>query len=456
MPDLEQNIVLKTTAEGTGSQQTAEGLKQVTTAAKDTAPAQAKLATETGKAEISHGKLATAVHKLTHAFPLLGAAADFLRHPLVGVAAVLGSIVFAIQKKVDALREAEGAMRRLANEAYKVNNPIVTLATSAVAAADNAAKFAAALGEIETKAGGAAGKLKEITDEMGRQQRLADEREDAAMAIELAQIGKREAEGGLSPEDAATARAQTRLTFGQRKAAREEGMIKQRMEVEQAAASGAFWRKSQAERALPGAAAAVAAAEKADAEAAKTFESRQKVRAKQEEDARKEIDEAHEKISTPGFFGSASESEIADARKRIAGGQDALRQLAIGRDEDAARRAQAAAILDAARRRQAGLQGEITAGTQAAAEHSGQAKTLGADLESTRAINAVQFGGQAAVNQIDEQARAAKARAEAMEKAAREMEKEDARATRALEQILGIQTRRADRLEGIVQTMHGR
>ena len=103
MADYE--IKIKTTAVGDGAQKTAEGLTKVTTAAKETAPAQAKLTEETDKATISKGKLAVAVQKLSHEFPILGAVAGLIKHPIIGLAAAIAFLIRAIHKQIEAQNE---------------------------------------------------------------------------------------------------------------------------------------------------------------------------------------------------------------------------------------------------------------------------------------------------------------------------------------------------------------
>jgi len=248
MPDNQVDLVIKTTAQGTGAQQAAEGLDKVTASAKATVPATAKLIEETDQATISKGKWAAAVNKLTHEIPVLGYAVAAIKNPIAIASLAIVGLVQAFRKLGDEIQEVQRS-----NNAWDVVlNSVRDLGSFSRESKEQARQFAEQLHAVGTGADAAAKGLAKINDEIQRRNRLAAEQENADLAEAVAGVDLRESRQEISGSQASGLRASIRKKYAKLAAERAASALHEQGEQAQAAASGLHWKASQAEKSLPG------------------------------------------------------------------------------------------------------------------------------------------------------------------------------------------------------------
>jgi|GEM_PF-6735925 len=242
------DIRIKTTAEGQGAQQSAEGLRKVTAAANEASPATKNLTAEVDKATVSKGKWAAAIGKLTHDIPVLGFAVAAIKNPIaIASLAVLG-FVQALQKLGDEIRLVQAS-----NNAWDVVlNSVRDLGSFARESKEQTRQFAEQLHAMGTGADAAAKGLAALNEETQRRNRLAAEQESADMAEELAGVDLAESRKQISGSQASGLRAGIRKKFARQAADREVATLFQQGDQAQAAASGLAHKAIRAEQSLPG------------------------------------------------------------------------------------------------------------------------------------------------------------------------------------------------------------
>jgi hypothetical protein len=145
-------IKIRTTAEGTGAQQTAADLDKLKTGATGATQPIGKLTEETDKAGISKGKLSIAIQKLSHDIPFLGTLAAAVKHPIIGIAAAVGLVIREILKQIEVQDQlaVQGAALSAALDPVVIKT--FTHKTEAAAAAIAAQAHADAMGNAAREA----------------------------------------------------------------------------------------------------------------------------------------------------------------------------------------------------------------------------------------------------------------------------------------------------------------
>jgi hypothetical protein len=256
MPDYE--IKIKTTAEGDGARRAADDLQKLKTGAAQTAATQKDLTKETDTLTISKGKLAAAVTKLTTAFPALGVVASAVRHPLIGLAAVIALGIQALQKFKNTFEDVKGAV----SAGESITKVLFGMSGAAGSAARELEGFNTALDTMATKGKTAADQVNAALEAIRKLDEMETEKRSAEEAVEIARIHQAEAGGQLSRADAIRARAGVKDKFA---GLRDEALIR-RAEQEQEARQEALRRTQERrltdEEALPDAVQAAAEAER--------------------------------------------------------------------------------------------------------------------------------------------------------------------------------------------------
>ncbi|MEY2408845.1 MAG: hypothetical protein QOF48_1515 [Verrucomicrobiota bacterium] len=148
-------LKFKTTKEGQGAEKLAEEVKQVTRATHESAGAHEETSKHAEKSVASHRSLHSAVHQLSHEFPLFALALRAMTSPYTVLIAVTSAAVAGLNKLVDQQNEVAESGRNLSASYDPVITKTVThkthLAEAAVAANQHALALKA-VGEEATSA----------------------------------------------------------------------------------------------------------------------------------------------------------------------------------------------------------------------------------------------------------------------------------------------------------------
>ena len=184
MPDLKYTIV--TTADLKGTTAATDATKKLGASVSDTTK-------EVSAATISKGKLSLAVQKLSHEFPVLGAIAGALKHPIVGLAVAIGLLVREIFKQIEAQDKLAESGAATAASLTQLLTKLNTSRADAVKAAEAQQELADALGKVNEAASNAEKamdrQIKQIDVRLKQQTKEIENAENIALAeLELVRV----------------------------------------------------------------------------------------------------------------------------------------------------------------------------------------------------------------------------------------------------------------------------
>jgi hypothetical protein len=434
-------IKIRTTAEGTGAQQTAADLDKLKTGAQQTAQPIGKLTEETDKAGISKGKLAVAVQKLAREFPILYTIASAIKHPIIGVAAVIGVLVQAITKQIQAQKEL-AAQRQLWGEIAAGPTSFHSALIAGMSAAD---AYIGQIRKIGDEAAQAKTKLDTVSDAIRRQAVIEAEQMSAEKGLALAQIDLEEKEGKLTPLEAIQARKKLDVDFEAAKQKAKEQELAERGKHERAAAAGMLAEAMAAEKQLPAALAAAEALAEKKGEAEKAVKIQ--LGEKGTLDTRvRELGLKAEQLRTGRTVTGGAEEQ----RKELENLQELERYQRV-RTEVALAPETIGEQLKQAQDRVAELRAQSLAGRKGAASLTTQAEKTGTVLGEVTAGGTQRLATLEETARVEVSAARAEARAKAAEEALKVFEKGSERWTKVIEEIARIQGLRADHVENLIR-----
>lgn len=254
------DVRIKTTAEGQGAQQTADGLKKITqeanqakTATEEVSKATAGASKEQSRWTISKQQAAQALGQLKESIPGLGTAINLLKNPYASAAGAIAAFVVAIRNQIEAQEEALKAAQALGDAMDTGNAALSRRKRHFNDLEDAAASYEEQLRQLADEENGVDAQTKARLADVERG--LKQERRAGASRLELeeAKIDAQVKSGKLSPERGEIARQ--RLRRGE--AARMEGLEAGAQEARLGILRGAFEEKEkrrvEAEAALPAA-----------------------------------------------------------------------------------------------------------------------------------------------------------------------------------------------------------
>lgn len=274
------DVRIKTTAEGQGAQQTAEGLKkitqeaaQATTATAEVTKATAGASKEQNRWTISKQQAAQALGQLKQSIPGLGTAINLLKNPYAAAAGAIAAFVLAIQNQIKAQEEALRAAQALGDSMDEGNAALSRRRRHFNDLEDAAASYEEQLRQLADEESGVDAQTKARLADVERG--LKQERRAGASRLELeeAKIDGQVKAGKLSPERGEIARKRLRRGEATRMEGLEAGAQQARLGILREAFEEKEKRRVTAEEALPAAQAeaarlsAVAASKKGASEA---------------------------------------------------------------------------------------------------------------------------------------------------------------------------------------------
>ena len=407
---------------------------KVSKSARDSAEAMMEAKGPTDKLAGSKGELLKAIKVLSHEIPGLHALVTILKHPIGLLALGFGYLVKQVLDSVNAFKEAGKEIHQFTIANDRLTNPLAKNATLARESAQFHEDLADRLGQVAAKSGDAAGNLERITEELRRQQQLADELDDAQMAVELARAGD-------DPE----ARAGIRMKFAGRKTARQQAALEQQAQLQFARAGGLSEQARLAGLAIPGAEAEFSAAQSANFDEQARMAQRSSLREVQKKRLQKEVEEADAILTQQtGLLGGPSIADHEEARTRRDAALAGLGMLAREGEGDKARAGaagrrlgRAGAALESLRTTAATAPGEAQRAFQAGQGLRAQSAAIGT-------AGAARSASESQVASIEADNKRA---AEALKLA----EKNQRETHRLLNDILGKQSLNQDQLRALDQ-----
>jgi hypothetical protein len=232
----------------------------------------------TEKVTGAKNRLFEGLKKLGNQVPIVGYLLSALKNPFtaIGVAALLAKK--AIDDYVGAVDEMAESVRAVGSLQGRVTAFFDVIASSNA----RSDAFAESLKKIATQAGDAGDKLRQVNEQIQRQNRLAAEKEGALKALARAQIDDDESTKKISALEAAKRRAAVDVSFAAQARAREDAAETAQQVATRNAAREAAEQAETAGAALPGAKA------ESDVEAMRLKQLRDKVKAEQDDLAKEE------------------------------------------------------------------------------------------------------------------------------------------------------------------------
>lgn len=270
-------IRISTTADGQGAQQTAEGLKQVTTEATKAGAAAKTVETATKGVENAAKSAAPAIQQTSRAvgeqttrltewkkaaslvgqqIPGLGGAFQLLNGPIVAISAAIAGIIHLINKFVQEMEQAEESALNVAAGIDAANTAMGQMTGVTKEATEAAEEYQRALAALADEADAVDASLSSTVKDIDRSTRIAGRKDQASVRAQEAEIDAQVAQGKMTPAAAAAAKRGLRAGLDARNAQREEDALV----AKQAATGRAAAEKAdialRAEEALPAAEAA--------------------------------------------------------------------------------------------------------------------------------------------------------------------------------------------------------
>lgn len=271
---MNYDIRIKTTAEGQGLQDTAQGFKSIAKEANSAADASKQVVkgteelsgaannstTATSNAEKAQGKWTVskrealgALKKLKEAVPGLSYVIDALKNPYTAITAAIGYFILAVVKQIEKQKELERQSLELINKIDTVRNNLDNTRGSFEDLTEAVENYRTKLKQLADEQNGIDAELGNKLSEITNKFKLASKTDEAGVKARQAKIEADVTTGKIGREEGRAQIRQLDVGFQQREVIRQRSEKTERFEATKEATQSAWQKAVEAETALPAA-----------------------------------------------------------------------------------------------------------------------------------------------------------------------------------------------------------